>query len=355
MSPMGERADRVCTECGRSPEAVAARAEVGDGRVARLPAPMMVSERREKRGKRRSKQGPIVKVLFGWVLFMGLILLIGRLIWPASTQGEAASSTVENKSEMDDKQMLEAGSPKVAQAFQNFIAASTSEEKAQYVHDPIRIAGRLARYYQYDTSSLGDPTSFLSTGAAVIHLPEGDVIETRWAHNDGRIYQAFFRQEEGEWRLDWEDFVRYSEEPWAAFLQGSSDAEGEFRLLARERGSRVQSSPDSMNLVFYTSRQGYPDEIGAVSPQFVVKRNSEDGKLLQQAFDLREKGKTLFDSSLPELMPAGMIRIRAKIRRVAGSPEPTFLLEKVLACHWLDTTASGLPKGGTSSEGTDQR
>jgi len=85
----------------------------------------------------------------------------------------------------------------------------------------------------------------------------------------------------------------------------------------------------------------------------VVKRDSEDGKLLQQAFEMREKGKTLFDSSLPDLMPAGMVRIRAKIRRVAGSPEPAFILEKVLACHWLDSTASGLPKGGT--DGTDKR
>jgi len=352
---MGERADRVCTECGRSPGGVAARTEVGDGRVTRLPAPMMVSERRGKRVKRRSGKGSSAKVFFRWALFMGLILLIGWLIWPASIQRVAAPAAVENKSEMDDKQMLEASSPAVAKAFKSFVAASTSEEKIQYVHDPIRMAGRLSRYYQYDSSSLGDPASFLSTGAAVIHLPEGDAVETRWAHEDGRIYQAFFRKEEGEWRLDWEDFVRYSEEPWAAFLQGSSDAEGEFRLLARERGSRVQSSQDSMNLVFYTSRLGYPDEIGAASPQFVVKKDSEDGRLLQQAFDLREKGKTLFNSSLPDLMPAGMIRIRAKIRRVAGSPEPTFLLEKVLACHWLDTTASGLPEGGPSSEGTEQR
>ena len=346
MSAMGEKADRVCTECGRSPVAVAARAEAGDERVTRLPAPMRVSERRGKRVKRRSKKGPIAKVIFGWVLFMGLILLIGRLIWPASTQGVAASAAVGNKDE-DDKQLIVASTPDVAKTFKNFIAASTFEEKTQYVHDPIRMAGRLSRYYQYDTSSLGDPASFLRTGGAVIHLPEGDAIETRWTHKDGRIYQAFFRKEEGEWRLDWEDFVRYSDEPWAAFLQGSSDAEGEFRLLARERGSRLQSSPDSMNLVFYTSRPGFPDEIGAASPQVVVKRDSEDGKLLQQAFDMREKGKTLFDSSLPDLIPDGMIRIRAKIRRVAGSPEPTFILEKVLACHWLDTTASGLPKDGT--------
>jgi len=353
MSPMGEKADRVCTECGRSPVAMAARTEAGDGLVARLPAPMMVSERRGKRSKRRSKKGLIAKVFFGWLLFMGLILLIGRLIWPASPQNLAPSAALQNKSEMDDRQMVEASLPDVAQAFQDFISASTPEEKAQYVHDPIRMAGRLSRYYQYGTSSSGDLTSFRCTGAAVIHLPEGDAIEARWEHDDGRIYQAFFRKEAGEWRLDWEDFVRYSEEPWAAFLQGSSDAEGEFRLLARERGSRGQSSPDSMNLVFYTSRPGFPDEVGAASPQFVVKRDSEDGKLLQQAFAMREKGRTLFDSSLPDLMPAGMIRIRAKIRRVAGSPEPTFILEKILACHWLDTNASGLPKG--SSDGTDKR
>ena len=99
-----------------------------------------------------------------------------------------------------------------------------------------------------------------------------------------------------------------------------------------------------MSLVFYAPRFGYPDQAGTASPEFLVKRDSADGRLLAAAFKKHAKGESLYGSKLPYLEPPDMLRVRVRLRRLPADAESSFKFElvKVIACHWLAIDDAGV-------------
>jgi hypothetical protein len=126
------------------------------------------------------------------------------------------------------------------------------------------------------------------------------------------------------------------------FLAGGGAAEGEFRLLARERLADERKASKALSLVFYAPRFGHAKEVSAPSPEFLVDRGSRDGQLLETAFRLARSGKRVFGVRLPELNPDGMVRIRAKIRRVERDGRRSYELAGVVACHWYSVDEPGV-------------
>jgi hypothetical protein len=153
---------------------------------------------------------------------------------------------------------------------------------------------------------------------------------------------AVFINENGEWRLDWDHFVRYSKHPWPLFLAGGGSTQGEFRLLARQRLADDRKNADTLSLVFYTPQLGRPSDLGSKSPEFLVKRDSKNGRLLEAAFNLEKSGKRAFGVNLPSNDPEGIIRVRVKVRRVDENDERHFVLEDVVACHWYSIDEPGM-------------
>jgi hypothetical protein len=176
----------------------------------------------------------------------------------------------------------------------------------------------------------------------VLNLPGGRAIETSWNAPDGRKVDAIFREENGEWRLDWDHFVRYGDYPWSLFLAGSGPPEGEFRLLARERLADARKKADSISIVLYAPRFARPGETGFQSPEFLVPRNTRDGQLLDAAFKLARSGGQVFGSKLPNPNPDDMIRVRVKVRRLEQDLERKFEIAAVLACHWYSVDDPGV-------------
>ena len=307
-----------------------------------------LSSRRGRRSKRRRKNPhTMLKLMLGWLAVLALIILGARKMWHAPAAPtravEATSPDAPPVLTSEDLALLQQAAPVCGRVFENFLAAGTPEARNQFVLAPAATAARMARFYSLNPMPTIDPAKLQVTASGLLHLPDGEkAFAAHWTAEDGRIFDVAFRRENDEWRLDWEHFVRYSDYPWSLFLAGSGPEEGEFRLLARERLAEERKTADTISLVLYTPRFGNPGEAGLQSPEFLVTRDSADGRLLDAAFAQARRGGRIFGSSLPPLDPDQMIRLRVKVRRSEGELERKYEITRVLACHWYELDAPGV-------------
>ncbi len=300
-----------------------------------------------KREFRKRKTNYFVLKLVGvWVLI--LLGAVGVSTWLAKRkpvqQDVAVVSERASKGTLADEDVALLGKayPKCRETMGGFLSAGTPEVRNQFVYRAVDTAGRMARFYQLNPISNVDPRTIRGTGAEVMHLPDGKAILTRWETTDGREIDAVFYPEGSEWKLDWENYVRYSDHPWALFMAGQGPDEGEFRVLARERLAEQRSEISQLKIMLHAPRFGHPNEEGEGSPEFLVDQESEAGRLLKEALALRAAGKQIYSSTLPNHDPEGMIRVRVKVRRSQGALGREFTIEKVLACHWLSIPETGV-------------
>lgn len=352
----GEADDRRCASCGNDPslglESVAAPASAGSGgrdpmlrvRMAEVEKPAYF----KREVLRQKGTSPVVKIIIAWVVLMVLLAVGARLLW--SGEHEVGSTTGSGAGQYErladrDEAFLDDVYGKCLQAMSGFISSGTPEEKNQFVRNPVDTAGTMARYYQTHLVHHIDPSTVRGTGRGVIHLDDGrKLVETRWSVADGRMIDGTFFEERGEWKLDWEEYVRFGDRPWALFLTGSGDETGEFRLFARERRSGERSALGDLRIIFHEPKFGYPKEAGDASPEFVVDPLSDGGRMLGEAFAKRAKGGRVYGSTLPVLDPEEMIRVRVKVRRRETPDGREFKIEEVKACHWLSIDDPGVER-----------
>lgn len=336
----------MCSKCGFSPST-----GVQD---ATAPSPYRIPEARQaatdepegpskSRTRKRRNSHFMVKLMLGWSLVLVIIIVGARKFWrdspPAPPTATAAAQPA--YSDLDIKLLEEAG-PRCAEVFSGFLNAGTPEERNQFVIDPVRTASRMVRYYSLNPLVNIDPQSLRFVDQSVLEIPGTRAIESRWIGQDDKTYDAVFREENGEWRLDWDHFSRYSDYPWALFLAGSGEPEGEFRLLARERLADERKNEQNISVVLYAPRIGRPGESGLQSPEFLVSRSKPEGRLLDAAFEAARKGKRLFGSTLPGIDPEGMIRVRVRVKRTELNLERKFEITEVVACHWMSIKDPGV-------------
>jgi hypothetical protein len=341
QAPVGEVDDRVCTECGRTPSlgVEAAPAEAIPVALNRGPE---CFDRHPLR--KRKKNYFMLKLLLGWSLVLFVIVGGAKLIWNSGGDAPKVSavSEVSTGPSEEDGVFINEASPDCNQVFSNFLNARTPEERNQFVLTPITTASRMARFYSLNPIVSIDPATLKFERSAVLNLPGGMALETIWKTPEDRELDAVFVKENGEWRLDWDHFIRYSDYPWPLFLAGSGDPSGEFRLLARERLAKERKGSEAISLVLYEPRFGSASETGLQSPEFLIKRDSENGRLLEAAFNLEKEGKRVFGVKIPDVNPEGLIRVRVKVKRLDKGLERGFEIEKIIACHWYSVDEPGV-------------
>lgn len=295
--------------------------------------------------RKRKRRFFMAKLVAGWSLVLLAIIFGARKLWhDSSVQSKPFQSQVAAKSvvpEADVVLLNEAG-PLCSQTFSDFLAAGTTEQRNQFVLAPITTAARMARFYSLNPQIDINPGTLALANSAVLRLPGRRAIETQWRTTDGRSLDAVFIEENGEWRLDWDHFARFSDYPWPLFLAGSEADHGEFRLLARERLAAERKNEDAISIVLYAPRFGHSGETGFQSPEFLIKRDTRNGRLLDAAFTLERAGGRVFGVHLPSINPEGLIRVRVKVRRIEHDGERHFELEDVAACHWYSVDVPGV-------------
>lgn len=341
----GEVEGRLCPKCGFDPAPVvqAAPAELlippGADPSAESPA-----HRAKRTGRKRKNSHVMLKLIGGWTLLLAVIVFGARRLWPEGPTENQATTTspAALKTNEEDVVLLHDGLEKCMATLSGFLSAETMEGRNQFVLSPVTTASRMSRFYTQNPFTAIDPKTLTLTGKSVVHLPESPGIETQWRAVDGSGFDAVFREENGEWHLDWDHFARYGDYPWSLFLAGTGPESGEFRLLARERLAEERKEEESISIVLYAPRSGHPDETGFQSPEFLVSRKTRDGRLLDAAFKLARDGKRVFGSQLKELNPEGMVRVRVKVRRIEEEAGRRFEITGVTACHWFATDDPGV-------------
>lgn len=352
-SPLADEG-RVCLKCGQYPSTFV---ETQQPSRTNPPIQAALPEARprtssdesvlpQKRSVRKRKGDFLMfKIIGAWLVFVLLLALVAHYFWKEDDRlGMQVRAPLIAPSELgdEDRAILEEAMPLCSQCFGGFLASGTPEERNQFVWKPISVAGKMARFYSMNPLSQVNPSDVKNLERKLLRLESGLSIVSTWEVVDGRRLDAVFHKEDGEWRLDWEQFVRYGEMPWPLFLAGSGGDSGEFRLMARMKMSDVKPMSGQLSIVLYSPRFGYPGDPGNASSEFLVPRDSEDGRLLAAAFNARKAGRSPFDGAVNNADPEEMIRVRVRIKRNEETNGRGFVLEKVLACHWLSISEPGV-------------
>jgi hypothetical protein len=334
----GELENRLCGKCGFDPATgILEAAEAGTPVGAALPAarPGAQGASKGKRGTRKRGGHLMLKIIGGWTLALALIILGANHYWGGPAARPAKPPVETSAADTDtDRTLLDDAAQPCVEVFSRFVAATTPEERNQFVSTPVSTVTRMARFYSLNPLANIDPSTLALTHSSVLSLPDGKAIEMLWKSRDGLTYDTVFRKEGGEWRLDWEHFARHGEFPWSQFLAGDGPDEAEFRLLARERLAKERRNESTISLVLYAPRFGRPEEEGFQSPELLVSRQSTEGRQLDAAFKLARDGGRPLGSTLPQIDPDEMIRVRVMVKRSGENGERRFGITAVKACHW---------------------
>ncbi len=344
-SPAGESDQRLCSECGLNPSlGIEFQPSAANAAPAAVESTGRAGEPERSSRKKRKRSYFMVKLIAGWTAVILLIIFGARYRWGEQAPKKPFVSKVHAKVTLsaEDAAFLNENGPRANRTFSGFLAAGVPEERNQFVLSPVITASRMARFHALNPLVNIPPETLSLSKNAILRLPAGNAIETLWNTTDGLQIDAVFVEQEGEWRLDWDHFARFSTYPWALFLAGSGDEQGEFRLLARQRLAEERKNEDSLSIVLYAPRFGTPREPGFQSPEFLVRRDSRNGRLLDAAFKLEKDGKRPFEVNIPSPDPEEFIRVRVKVKRIEDPAGRRFELEEVLACHWYSVDAPGV-------------
>lgn len=290
-------------------------------------------ERPRRRGETGSKSW--IGLLVGGWLFV-LVLVSGVALYLKDDETGDEIVRVLN----EDQVLLQEGIDECQVTLAGFLRAAAPESRAKYVLQSAEMLGAMAKFYQeYSMLVTKDALDLESRG--VIDTPDGKGIETVWRTEGGKVIEAVFFKEGDKWKIDWEAFVRYSDQNWPIYLSGGGDDEGEFRLLARKRVTGLNDQGSVEKLVLVAPKVGEPGDVGVPSPEIYVDPASRTGRILEAAFVRRAEGVGAYGAEADGRDPKGMVRVRVRLKRLS-SGERSFELAKIIACHWLHLDEIGI-------------
>jgi len=354
QSDIGVEEDRSCTECGL--KAATGIWPVHENRMTGRERDMSVFDRTgesltesgHRAVRKKRKNGATLKLIVCWAVLMSLFVWKRNYDMRSKSGAYAASENdAVNFAEgtMADERiaLLSRAMPDCHRALIGFLTGGTPEIRNQFVADPIETAGIMAGFYKNNPFPSLEVADLRRTSQQPIKVGEEWMIETRWNDGKGQEIDAVFRRNGSIWKLDWEHFIRYGDYSWPLFLAGEGPEEVEFRLLARKVTARDKAEDDSSRLRFILLSPvfGKPAEFGVESPEFVVNRYSEEGLLLEAAFESKQSGKSIFGGELLPMEPENLVRVRVRIKRGVFAGARSFELEKVMACHWIGADDPG--------------
>jgi hypothetical protein len=343
---------RKCNKCGFSPFPTATNKITQDTNTANTDNSFndekaYANKRLNKIHKIKHTISSPVRLALMWTLLTSVIIFVAKYKWHSEPVQKIASevNTADLIIEKENHLLLNKSIEQCRRRLNDYLLAGPPEKRSQYVIQPITAVKRMFRHHIIENLNDVTPPTLESTKWSVVNIGEEKAIETIWVNADGRRYDAIFRKESDEWLIDWENFARYSDMPFSAFLSGDGDAEAEFRLLARERLSEDRKNMPTMSIMFYAPVFGRPAETEISSSEFLIERNSTEGVLLEAAFSALKNKKRPFNAKLANYDPDGMVRVRVKIRRSGEMDTRAFKIVELKACHWYSSDLSGFDVG----------
>jgi len=318
----------------------------GEEETTETPGPVRIrrkvrkpKDRPQGRSKRhregRSKARALAVFVIVWCVLLG-----AAAVWfkKRSPDASDATSVVDTATiggqAMEDSRLLQDRFGECVDRTLAFLTANNIGGQSPHVLRSEKILGEMARALQFNPI-IPVESQIVPVYREVIHTPVGRAIETMWKYDDGKLVEAVFFEEAGEWKIDWHAITRAGSGSWPLFVAGKGKEEGEFRLLARERIGAKGRDPEFIGLVLYAPRPGNPGEAVSPSPEIRVPRGSEMGQAIEEAFASRAKDLGPFGSGVVKYDPDELIRLHVKISR-EGEEERSFQITELIATHWME-------------------
>lgn len=354
QSETGSEEGKLCAECGLKPDTGiwpthGVRLSESERNLAAFVKTAEVRPESGQRAVRKKRKSSIMmKFIVCWVVLMCLLIWKRNYDLQQEASGRAGPrKDVMNfaKGTMADESvaLLSRALPDCHRALAGFLTGGAPEIRNQFVAHPIETAGIMASFYKNNAFPKLVVADLKRTGQQLIRVGDEWMIETRWNDGTGQEFDAVFLRNGTIWKLDWEHFSRYGDYSWPLFLAGEGPEEVEFRLLARKvsSGDKAEDAGSRLRFTLRSPVFGKPAETGMESPEFVVNRYSEEGLLLEAAFDLKQSGQSIFGGALPQMEPEGLVRVRVRIKRGQFGGVRSFELEELIACHWIGVDEPG--------------
>ncbi|MDB6077133.1 MAG: hypothetical protein JWO82_880 [Akkermansiaceae bacterium] len=295
---------------------------------------------RKRRRDSRRKARIVAVVAIVWVVLTAGTAVLMRWKFPEKPEETLATQQIEQMSDEDRNILLDDGE-EMGKEISSFLRDTNPSSRASHVlRSPVAMTKMLRLTTM--TSELAYNGKLSLVSKYVVDTPAGKGFAALWDFETKQQVEAVFFKEDGHWKIDWDEYARYSPDSWQLFLAGGGESHGEFRLFARQRADTGYLPPNQMGITLSLPKFGQPAETTSSSPQIVVDRDSDVGQQLQAAFAARAKNEDVFGSRLVEHDPDGQVRVRVKVSRQEGETR-TFKIDELLACHWFgfDEKAAG--------------
>ena len=348
----GDEAE-LCPSCGKPPvvaEAELAYVMAGTGHrdgSRRSSGSGSVHARPETAGdprrRHRPRPGALGWFALGWLGLLGLIAG-GVALMKSNAPAEVAEESLGIWDSSEQMRMLSEAFLKCRAELVGYWSAVSPESRAIHALEPSRTLTRLVESGS-SLAGIDDPETLAMETFELIETGAGEAIASVWQSPDlGRIEAVFRRDDEGEWKLDWEHMSRYSTTSWSIFLSGGGPSSGEFRLYARRRTALGGGTGDGSSLIFVGPADHGTLQSGVQSPEVSIDPDSPMAKSFAAAFGLRDEGKGVFGTRFAENDPLGMIRVRVKLTRGRKNELGRYevKLDEVLAFHWMEIDDPGV-------------
>ncbi|MFM2241690.1 MAG: hypothetical protein RLZ97_545 [Verrucomicrobiota bacterium] len=350
----GEEVD-LCPACGKSPvvpeaemayvmAGSAANPHPGDrSRGTGKSAETDVDGAGGQRRKKRKKSSGVLWFAVGWMGLLGLVA--GGVAMVKAKRPKATNEASMGIGDSSERvRMLNEAYHECRQRLVDYWSAAAPETRAEHTLNPEQTLRRMVGS-GITLTTIKDAEELKLEMIDTIETRDGTAVVSIWNEPDlGRIEAVFRKNEDGEWKLDWEQMTRYSSTSWGLFLSGAGPASGEFRVFARRRTASSGGEGDGSLLVF-----SGPTGVGAMhsglqSPEVAIDPRSVMTRKFAAAFEMREQGKGVFGSRFTETDPIGMIRVRVRLSRGEKDDLGKYqlTLDEVMAFHWMEIEDPGI-------------
>ena len=353
QSSYGFDNDRLCEVCQRKPRVCLwpVMSSINSVALAKVASFDKTGDKAKKIAKNPTFKKRRFKTIFLvtsiWILvLLGVIALHYFLSSdPPKSQNLELSDLNRSIKASDRIKILNQVLPECDQVIRGFLSAPTNEEYSDYVHRSMEMQPIMEAYYRDHPLYQVNVASLQRIQQQWMHIGGEWMVLTHWMDAVGENdFNAVFRKGPDGWRLDWPHFSRYSEASWQSFLAGAGKShQTEFRLLVRQFKDEKSTRPSDqrMLIVLAEPKWGKPKHAILESPVISIDLMSDEGRLLAEAFERREKKRKVGEGELDRLDPEGFVRVRVKVTRDEFGGEFRLTINELKVCHWLDSDHSG--------------
>jgi len=293
--------------------------------------------RRKKRPKKENHKN-LIFIVMGCLSVMILTFAISKL----GGDGDDESKVVDSPDVINERtvkrEILKRHYPQVVTNFKKFLSYPTNEGREQFISNSAELSLPFTKHYRQHP--FPSPESKMKPIASnVIKLSESDYgIETVWGDGGSNRLGAVYLWDGESWRVDWENFARYSTDSWSRFRAELGEKEGTFRLLVRKR--ETDDETEEFYLSFYRPPTFNEEaEVFRVteSPEVRLETKSALGQKFLELWGSFKAGDAPYDSILGKsLDPENFLRITAVLAWEENEQnENVMVLKDIVGVAWF--------------------